>query len=63
MLMATCPQLQCVHLLVRGRARIASVDSGHQHASAHDVSLAGEAQSDLQTHQRGLSLSSNADRL
>ena len=34
MLMARCPQLQCVHLLWLGRARIASVDSCHQHASA-----------------------------
>jgi hypothetical protein len=58
MLMASCPQLQCVHLLLRGRARIASVDSCHQHASALNISLPGEAHPDLQTKPRGLSLSS-----
>ena len=58
MLMARCPQLQCVHLLLRGRARIASVDSSHQHASALNNFLAGEAHPDLQNNSRGLSLSS-----
>ena len=56
--MATCPQPQRGHLLVRGRARVASVDSSHQHASARNVSLAGKAQPDLQPHQRGLPPSS-----
>ncbi len=58
MLMARCPQLQRVHLLLWGRARIASVDSSHQHASALNNFLAGEAHPDLQTNPRGLSLSS-----
>jgi hypothetical protein len=44
-----------------GRARIASVDSCHQHASAFNISLPGEAHPDLQKQAHADSLLARAN--